>query len=200
MFVLLLKTLTPRFPPSTSDWLTCARPASCWISTDKRSPSLTRNRRSCSRCWSGTGGAQRTRWDAVKARGTSGVPVWCVTRSNPNTFQHKLQWDIQQREGEIVELQNALSDMQVFLFQEREQALRLYAENDRLKLRCVCRWWRDLKMGYVEMYTFICTVVQGVGGQEENPAPPWCGRSWCRRDHIFPPGTSTQGFCCLQEY
>ncbi|XP_074534007.1 coiled-coil domain-containing protein 77 [Halichoeres trimaculatus] len=49
--------------------------------------------------------------------------------------QHKLQWDVRQREGEIAELQNALSDMQVFLFQEREQSLRLYAENDRLKIR-----------------------------------------------------------------
>ncbi|XP_068595812.1 coiled-coil domain-containing protein 77 [Brachionichthys hirsutus] len=49
--------------------------------------------------------------------------------------QHKLQWDVKQREGEIVELQNALSDMQVYLFQEREQSLRLYAENDRLKIR-----------------------------------------------------------------
>ncbi|XP_077066161.1 coiled-coil domain-containing protein 77 isoform X1 [Siphateles boraxobius] len=49
--------------------------------------------------------------------------------------QHKLQWEVRQREEEIVELQNALSDMQVYLFQEREQALRLYAENDRLKIR-----------------------------------------------------------------
>ncbi|XP_029952282.1 coiled-coil domain-containing protein 77 [Salarias fasciatus] len=49
--------------------------------------------------------------------------------------QHKLQWEVRQREGEIAELQNALSDMQVFLFQEREQSLRLYAENDRLKIR-----------------------------------------------------------------
>ncbi|KAG7455807.1 hypothetical protein MATL_G00244940 [Megalops atlanticus] len=49
--------------------------------------------------------------------------------------QHKLQWEMRQREGEIVELQKALSDMQVYLFQEREQALRLYAENDRLKIR-----------------------------------------------------------------
>ncbi|XP_038161506.1 coiled-coil domain-containing protein 77 [Cyprinodon tularosa] len=49
--------------------------------------------------------------------------------------QHKLQFDIRQREGEIAELQNALSDMQVYLFQEREQSLRLYAENDRLKIR-----------------------------------------------------------------
>ncbi|KAK9516924.1 hypothetical protein VZT92_024830 [Zoarces viviparus] len=49
--------------------------------------------------------------------------------------QHKLQWEVRQRDGEIAELQNALSDMQVYLFQEREQSLRLYAENDRLKIR-----------------------------------------------------------------
>ncbi|CAH8497574.1 unnamed protein product [Heterobilharzia americana] len=36
---------------------------------------------------------------------------------------------------EISELQRALSDMQVYLFQEREHVLRLYAENDRLKIR-----------------------------------------------------------------
>ncbi|CAF95871.1 unnamed protein product, partial [Tetraodon nigroviridis] len=51
------------------------------------------------------------------------------------TFQHKLQQDLRQREGEIAELQTALSDMQVYLFQEREQVCRLYAENDRLKIR-----------------------------------------------------------------
>ncbi|XP_066575541.1 coiled-coil domain-containing protein 77 isoform X2 [Amia ocellicauda] len=49
--------------------------------------------------------------------------------------QHKLQWEMRQREGEITQLQKALSDMQVYLFQEREQSLRLYAENDRLKIR-----------------------------------------------------------------
>ncbi|KAG5845700.1 hypothetical protein ANANG_G00142040 [Anguilla anguilla] len=49
--------------------------------------------------------------------------------------QHKLQWEVRQRESEIAELQKALSDMQIYLFQEREQALRLYAENDRLKIR-----------------------------------------------------------------
>ncbi|XP_018585563.2 coiled-coil domain-containing protein 77 [Scleropages formosus] len=49
--------------------------------------------------------------------------------------QHKLQWELRQRESEIAELQKALSDMQVYLFQEREHALRLYAENDRLKIR-----------------------------------------------------------------
>ena len=42
---------------------------------------------------------------------------------------------MRQREDEIVELQKALSDMQVYLFQEREHVLRLYAQNDRLKVR-----------------------------------------------------------------
>ncbi|XP_071960534.1 coiled-coil domain-containing protein 77-like [Antedon mediterranea] len=49
--------------------------------------------------------------------------------------QHKMQWELKQREDEIAELQQALSDMQVFLFQEREHVLRLYSENDRLKIR-----------------------------------------------------------------
>lgn len=56
----------------------------------------------------------------------------------PTTFffpQHKLEWDFQQREEEIAELQKALSDMQVCLFQEREHVLRLYSENDRLRIR-----------------------------------------------------------------
>lgn len=51
--------------------------------------------------------------------------------------QHQLQWEVRHLEEEIVELQKALSDMQVFLFQEKEQVLRLYSENDRLKLRWV---------------------------------------------------------------
>lgn len=49
--------------------------------------------------------------------------------------QHKLQWEVHQREEEIAELQKALSDMQVYLFQERDHVLRLYSENDRLKIR-----------------------------------------------------------------
>ncbi|KFR07050.1 Coiled-coil domain-containing protein 77, partial [Nipponia nippon] len=49
--------------------------------------------------------------------------------------QHKLQWEVRQREEEIAELQKALSDMQVYLFQEKEHVLRLYSENDRLKIR-----------------------------------------------------------------
>ncbi|XP_057246062.1 coiled-coil domain-containing protein 77 [Malurus melanocephalus] len=49
--------------------------------------------------------------------------------------QHQLQWEVRHLEEEIAELQKALSDMQVYLFQEREQVLRLYSENDRLKIR-----------------------------------------------------------------
>ncbi|NXK67431.1 CCD77 protein, partial [Sylvietta virens] len=49
--------------------------------------------------------------------------------------QHQLQWEVRHLEEEIAALQKALSDMQVFLFQEKEQVLRLYSENDRLKLR-----------------------------------------------------------------
>ncbi|XP_022082623.1 coiled-coil domain-containing protein 77-like isoform X2 [Acanthaster planci] len=49
--------------------------------------------------------------------------------------QHKLEWELRQREEEIVELQKALSDMQVYLFQERDHVLRLFAENDRLKIQ-----------------------------------------------------------------
>ncbi|XP_077025762.1 coiled-coil domain-containing protein 77 [Tamandua tetradactyla] len=49
--------------------------------------------------------------------------------------QHKLEWDLQQREEEIAELQKALSDMQICLFQEREHVLLLYSENDRLRIR-----------------------------------------------------------------
>ncbi|NXN84647.1 CCD77 protein, partial [Bombycilla garrulus] len=49
--------------------------------------------------------------------------------------QHRLHWEVRHMEEEIAELQKALSDMQVYLFQEKEQVLRLYSENDRLKLR-----------------------------------------------------------------
>jgi coiled-coil domain-containing protein 77 len=47
----------------------------------------------------------------------------------------KCHLENQQREDEIKQLQQALSDMQVYLFQEREHVLRLYAENDRLKIK-----------------------------------------------------------------
>lgn len=51
--------------------------------------------------------------------------------------QHKLDSELHQRENEIADLQKAVSDLQVCILQEREQVLRLYAENDRLKIRDV---------------------------------------------------------------
>ena len=55
--------------------------------------------------------------------------------------KHKLQWELRQKDDEIAELQKAISDMQVFLFQEREQVLKLYAENDRLKVSLLITTW-----------------------------------------------------------
>lgn len=43
---------------------------------------------------------------------------------------------MQQREEEVAALQKALGDMQLCLFQEREHVLRLYSDNDRLRIRC----------------------------------------------------------------
>ena len=54
-----------------------------------------------------------------------------------HSSQHDIEWGMRQREEEMVELQKAISDMQLSLFQEREQVLRLYAENDRYKVHIV---------------------------------------------------------------
>ncbi|XP_077971528.1 coiled-coil domain-containing protein 77-like [Styela clava] len=51
--------------------------------------------------------------------------------------QHRLESELHHRENEIADLQKAVSDMQVCIMQEREQVLRLYSENDRLKIRDV---------------------------------------------------------------
>ena len=49
--------------------------------------------------------------------------------------QQREEIEVKRREEEIAELQKALSDVQLYLFQEREHVLRLYAENDRLKIK-----------------------------------------------------------------
>uniref|UniRef100_UPI00358FB70C coiled-coil domain-containing protein 77 n=1 Tax=Myxine glutinosa TaxID=7769 RepID=UPI00358FB70C len=49
--------------------------------------------------------------------------------------QLKLERNLQQRETEVYELQQAVRDMQMLVFQSREQILQLYAENDLLKIR-----------------------------------------------------------------
>ena len=57
---------------------------------------------------------------------------------------HRTQWELKVRHEEVAELQRALSDANVYLFDEREQVLKLQAENDQVSkitlLCCVCRW------------------------------------------------------------
>jgi coiled-coil domain-containing protein 77 len=50
-----------------------------------------------------------------------------------NGDHHKLRWELRAREEEVAELQKALSDAKVILYDEREQVLKLQAENDSLK-------------------------------------------------------------------
>ncbi|KIZ06949.1 Coiled-coil domain-containing protein 77 [Monoraphidium neglectum] len=48
---------------------------------------------------------------------------------------HRLEWENRKRADEVRELQQALSDAQQFLFEERQRLLALQAENDELKLQ-----------------------------------------------------------------
>eukprot|EP00455_Lapot_gusevi_P016085 TRINITY_DN18226_c0_g1_i10.p1 TRINITY_DN18226_c0_g1~~TRINITY_DN18226_c0_g1_i10.p1 ORF type:complete len:477 (-),score=80.00 TRINITY_DN18226_c0_g1_i10:101-1531(-) len=48
---------------------------------------------------------------------------------------YKVRWQLTQRDMEIAELQKALSDAHVHLYEEREQVLRLNAENQELKIQ-----------------------------------------------------------------
>jgi len=57
------------------------------------------------------------------------------TLSSTQEDKRKVEEELKGREAEVHQLQKALSDIQVFLMQERENVVRLYAENDRLKLR-----------------------------------------------------------------
>jgi hypothetical protein len=48
---------------------------------------------------------------------------------------HRLRWALRSRDEEVKELQLALSDAKVYLYDERELSLRLQAENDELKAK-----------------------------------------------------------------
>lgn len=48
--------------------------------------------------------------------------------------------------------------MQVYLFQEREHVLRLYSENDRLKIRCV--WIADWVTGGSASVHYVLVLTQ----------------------------------------
>jgi len=50
-------------------------------------------------------------------------------------LHHQLRVELAKRDTEIRDLQQALSDAHIFLFEEREKVLRLAAENDELRVR-----------------------------------------------------------------
>ena len=47
--------------------------------------------------------------------------------------KHSLKWELHKKDEQLMDLQKALSDAHVFLYEERAQVLKLTAENDRLK-------------------------------------------------------------------
>lgn len=57
----------------------------------------------------------------------------CSILQAQNVELHKLRWEARSREEEIRELQKALSDAKLYLYDEREHVLKLQAENDDLK-------------------------------------------------------------------
>lgn len=46
---------------------------------------------------------------------------------------HRTSWEAHKRAGEMADLQKALSDAEVALFEEKRNVLKLLAENDELK-------------------------------------------------------------------
>lgn len=46
---------------------------------------------------------------------------------------HRLTWELQQRMGDVAELQHAMSELQVCVVRDRKQLLQVIAENDELK-------------------------------------------------------------------
>ena len=56
-----------------------------------------------------------------------------ATLKLPHEDVHKTAWESHKRAREITELQAALSDAQLAVFEERKEVLRLKAENDELR-------------------------------------------------------------------
>ena len=55
--------------------------------------------------------------------------------ANTQEAQHKIQWESQKRMDEVTDLQKALSDSHVYLWEEREKVQRQQAEIDELKMQ-----------------------------------------------------------------
>jgi coiled-coil domain-containing protein 77 len=50
---------------------------------------------------------------------------------------HKLTWENFKRSKEVMQLQQALGDFQVAVFEERKHTLQIVAENDALKSKAI---------------------------------------------------------------
>jgi hypothetical protein len=48
---------------------------------------------------------------------------------------HKVRWELQKRNAEVAELQRALSDSHVYVWEERDRCQRMQAENDELRIQ-----------------------------------------------------------------
>ena len=48
---------------------------------------------------------------------------------------HQLQWDLHKKNNQLVELQKALSDAHIFLYDERDAVLQLKHENEQLRIQ-----------------------------------------------------------------
>lgn len=69
---------------------------------------------------------ERDREDLVRRVGSTEVP---------HAELHRVKWELKVRQEEVEQLQNALSDANVQIFEEREESLKLLAENDELKMQ-----------------------------------------------------------------
>ena len=63
--------------------------------------------------------------------------------------QFDLEDQLQQRENEISQLQDSLSDVQLMLFEEREHGLKLQAENDKFQVR------KYVHFQYFKLYSLL---------------------------------------------
>jgi coiled-coil domain-containing protein 77 len=96
-----------------------------------------------------------------------------------NSEVHRLRWELRAREDEIEELQKAVGDAKLFLYDEREQVLKLQAENDDLKSQEI----RD-RQRIQELLALTEPVAHEVSGNQGNR---WCGHPSYRKCCEFRP-------------
>lgn len=58
-----------------------------------------------------------------------------MSMTRPHAERHRTRWQYLRAEAEVVDLQTALSDAKIALFDERERVVHLCSENDTLKIQ-----------------------------------------------------------------